>query len=210
MKHYHSIEKNVEDYIGQHVYGFRKFDGSNFCVEWNKKLSKKSRFTNGFGKFGTRTQMIKNANNPFEEAIGIFENKYAEKLDKIFNEEKIFRGIDTITVYGEFFGEHSFAGQHDWKEPHDLVIFDMFLYKKDFLKPGDFIDLFGHLGIPRVIYKGILTEDIIDLVKRNAFGLEEGLVFKGVIDNKVFMTKLKTNEWIQKVRALYGENNNIE
>lgn len=210
MKHYHSIEKNAEDYIGQHVYGFRKFDGSNFCAEWNKKLSKKSRFTNGFGKFGTRTQMIKNANNPFEEAIGIFENKYAEKLDKIFNEEKIFRGIDTITVYGEFFGEHSFAGQHDWKEPHDLVIFDMFLYKKDFLKPGDFIDLFGHLGIPRVIYKGILTEDIIDLVKRNAFGLEEGLVFKGVIDNKVFMTKLKTNEWIQKVRALYGENNNIE
>ena len=210
MKHYHSIEKNVEDYIGQHVYGFRKFDGSNFCAEWNKKLSKKSRFTNGFGKFGTRTQMIKNANNPFEEAIGIFENKYAEKLDKIFNEEKIFRGIDTITVYGEFFGEHSFAGQHDWKEPHDLVIFDMFLYKKDFLKPGDFIDLFVHLGIPRVIYKGILTEDIIDLVKRNAFGLEEGLVFKGVIDNKVFMTKLKTNEWIQKVRALYGENNNIE
>ena len=123
MKHYHSIEKNVEDYIGQHVYGFRKFDGSNFCAEWNKKLSKKSRFTNGFGKFGTRTQMIKNANNPFEEAIGIFENKYAEKLDKIFNEEKIFRGIDTITVYGEFFGADSLAERWARENRIELLVF---------------------------------------------------------------------------------------
>ena len=42
MKHYHSIEKNVEDYIGQHVYGFRKFDGSNFCAEGPRR-----KFLNG-------------------------------------------------------------------------------------------------------------------------------------------------------------------
>ena len=210
MKHYHSIEKNIEDYIGQYAYGFRKFDGSNFCAEWNKKLSKKSQFTNGFGKFGTRTQMIKNANNPFVEAVNIFMDKYSKKLDEIFTSEKIFRGVDTITVYGEFFGEHSFAGQHNWEEDHDLVIFDMFLYKKDFLKPGDFIDIFSHIEKPKVIFKGILTEEIIDLVQKNAFNLEEGVVFKGVQDNKVWMAKLKTNAWLEKVRALYGINNDIE
>jgi len=210
MKHYHSIEKNIEDYLGNHVYGFNKFDGSNFCAEWNKKLSKKSRFTYGFGKFGTRTQMIKNKENPFVEAVNIFMDKYAVPLDKIFCEDKLFRGIDTITVYGEFFGEHSFAGQHDWNEEHDVTIFDMFLYKKDFLNPRDFVDTFGHLNIPRIIYKGILDEQIINDVRVNVFNLSEGLVFKGSENNKVFMIKLKTNDWLKRVRELYGENSNLE
>jgi len=212
MKHYHSIEKNIGDYIGQYAYGFNKFDGSNFCAEWNKKLSKKSRFTYGFGKFGTRTQMIKNKENPFVEAVNLFMDKYAIPLDKIFNEEKIFRGVDTITVYGEFFGESSFAGQHNWDEEHDVVIFDMFLYKKDFLKPGDFIDLFSHLGIPQVLFKGLLTEQAIQFIEWNCFEnkLKEGAVFKGVDNNKVWMAKVKTQQWIEKVRALYGINNDIE
>lgn len=210
MKHYHSIEKNIEDYIGKHVYGFNKFDGSNFCAEWNKKLSKKSRFTYGFGKFGTRNQMIKNKENPFVEAVNIFMDKYAVPLDEIFREDKLFRGIDMITVYGEFFGEHSFAGQHDWNEEHDVTIFDMFLYKKDFLNPRDFVDTFGHLNIPRVIYKGILDEQIINDVRVNVFNLSEGLVFKGSENNKVFMIKLKTNDWLKRVRELYGENSNLE
>jgi hypothetical protein len=158
MKHYHTIEKNVQDYIGQYVYGFDKIDGSCIRAEWNKKLSKKSQFTNGFGKFGTRQEMIKNASNPFTEAINIFMDKYSGSLDKIFNENKLFRGLDKITVYGEFFGEHSFAGMHDWKELHDLAIFDMFMYKKDYVKPRDFIDIFSHLDIPEVIFQGILDE----------------------------------------------------
>lgn len=210
MKTYHSIEKNIEDYIGQHVFAFDKIDGSNFRAEWSRKLSKKSKFTNGFGKFGTRTEMIKNSTHPFIEAVDIFENKYAERLDKIFNEEKIFRGVDIITVYAEFYGEHSFAGQHDWKEEHDLVIFDMFLYKKDFLKPRDFIDIFNHLDIPTIIYNGILDQYIIEKIRSNLFGLKEGVVFKGVQDNKVFMTKLKTDSWIKRVRELYGEKNDVE
>lgn len=210
MKAYHSIEKNVQDYLGHHVFGFDKIDGSNFRAEWDRKLSKKSRFTNGFKKFGTRTETIKNANNPFAEAIGIFENKYAEYLDKIFTEHKMFRGIERITVYGEFFGENSFAGKHDWEEVHDLLIFDMFLYKKDWLKPADFIDIFGKLDIPKLIYKGFLDESLINKIVTNYYGLKEGLVLKGVIENKVFMVKVKTQEWLNKVRSMYGENNNIE
>jgi len=210
VKSYHSIEKNINDYIGQYVYGFDKIDGSNFRAEWNQKLSKKSHFTNGFKKFGTRTEMIKHASNPFCKAIDIFEEKYSEHLNKIFRENKIFKGIDIITVYGEFFGKNSFAGQHNWNEELDLIIFDMFLYKKDFLKPGDFIDTFEHLDIPRVIYQGFLDRKIINNVISNEYKLKEGVVFKGTKENKVFMVKVKTQEWLNKVRELYGENNNIE
>jgi hypothetical protein len=210
MKHYHTIEKNIHEYLGQHVYGFDKIDGSNFCAEWNRKLSKKSAFTNGFSKFGTRTEMIKNALNPFCEAIDIFEEKYSEVLDKIFCENKTFRGIDTITIYGEFFGPNSFAGKHNWSEEHDLIIFDMFLYKKDFLKPKDFIDIFGHLDIPKLVYKGLLEVQLIEKILSNYYGLKEGIVFKGVNEGKVWMVKLKTIEWLTKVRSIYGENSNIE
>ena len=175
MKAYHSIEKNVYDYLGQHVFGFDKIDGSNFRAEWNRKLSKKSHFTNGFKKFGTRNEMIKNASNPFCEAIDIFMAKYSYPLDKIFYDDKTFRGIDTITVYGEFFGEHSFAGQHDWNEPHDVVIFDVFLYKKDFLKPRDFIDIFSSLDTPKLVTQGLLDVKMIEDILSNIYGLKEGL-----------------------------------
>jgi hypothetical protein len=210
MKAYHSIEKNTYDYLGQHVFGFDKIDGSNFRAEWNRKLSKKSHFTNGFKKFGTRNEMIKNASNPFCEAIDIFMAKYSYTLDKIFCDDKTFRGIDTITVYGEFFGEHSFAGQHDWNEPHDVVIFDVFLYKKDFLKPRDFVDIFSSLDTPKLVTQGLLDVKMIEDILSNIYGLKEGLVLKGVIENKVFMTKLKTLDWLTKVRAKYGEDSNFE
>lgn len=140
------------------------------------------------------------------------QEKYSESLDKIFRENKIFRGVDTITVYGEFFGNLSFAGQHNWlfEESFDVVIFDMFLYKKDFLKPKDFIDTFEHLGIPKIIFEGILDETQIDQIKSNIYNLNEGVVIKGVENGKVFMVKLKTNDWIKKVREIYGVNNTIE
>jgi RNA ligase len=210
MKHYHTIEKYTEDIFGKHVFGFNKIDGSNFCAEWNKKLSKKSRFTYGFKKFGTRTETIKNASNPFTEGVNVFMDKYAISLDKIFCENKLFRGIDTITVYGEFYGPHSFAGQHDWYEDHDVIIYDIFLYKKDFVKPADFIDIFGYLDIPKVVYKGLLDEYIINNIISNIYGVKEGVVLKGVNEGKVWMAKVKTQEWLDKVRAMYGENNNLE
>jgi len=210
MKHYHTIEKNVQDYIGHHFFGFDKVDGSNFCAEWNKKLSKKSQFTNGFKKFGTRTETIKNASNPFTEAVNIFMDNYSGPLDKIFCENKLFRGVDMITVYGEFYGPNSFAGQHDWKEDHDVTIFDMFLYKKDYLKPSDFVDIFGHLNVQKLITQGLLDKKMIDDIISNIYGLKEGLVLKGVSEGKVWMVKVKTQEWLNKIRALYGVNNNIE
>lgn len=213
MKQYHTIEKYTEDYFGKHVYGFDKIDGSNFRAEWNKKLSKKSRFTYGFGKFGTRQEMIKNASNPYTEGVNVFMDKYAVPLDKIFCDNPLFRGIDKITVYGEFYGPGSFAGLHNWKEPHDVIIYDMFLYKKDFVKPGDFVDIFGHLDIPKLHYKGIFDQLMLWSVQLNDnshFELKEGIVFKGVDEGKVFMFKVKTDEWLYKIREKYGINSGLE
>ena len=86
----------------------------------------------------------------------------------------------------------------------------MFLYKKDFLKPRDFIDLFEHLGIPDLVYEGPLNESFIKDIVSNYYDLKEGVVIKGVSEGKVFMSKIKTQKWLDEVREKYGVNNNIE
>ena len=180
MKHYDTIDKWNDKYFGHSVFGFDKIDGSCIRIEWNRKLSKKTQFTKGFGKFGTRMELITNWRNPYTEAVNIFMDKYSYPLDKIFTENREFRGIDRITVFGEFYGENSFAGHHKWDEEHDLILFDVFLYRKDFLPPSIFINTFEQLDIPKVIYKGILDETLIKDVQDNKFNLKEGMVLKGM------------------------------
>jgi len=210
LKTYHSIEKYKPDYFGKYIYAFDKIDGSNFRAEWNRKLSKKTRFTNGFGKFGTKGETIKTQRNPFYKAIEIFQEKFSEDLDRIFCEDKTFRGVDDITVYGEFFGSKSFAGMHDWNEDHDIKIFDIWLYKKDFIVPSDFLKIFGDLDICKLIYQGEFTPNFLKLIEDNMFQLNEGVVCKGVEEQKLYMFKIKTNKWLNLVRQLYGEKRALE
>ncbi|HUU88801.1 MAG TPA: RNA ligase family protein [Candidatus Glassbacteria bacterium] len=220
MKSYASIPKWSPDYFGKHVFGFDKIDGSNFRAEWNRKLSKKSNFTLGFGKYGTRREAI-HKNSPFAEGIQIFEDKFAIELDQIFKENKVFRGVDRITVFGEFFGNSSFAGIHNWDELHDIYIYDIFLYKKGFLPPADFIKIFDNeVDCSKSLYQGIFTEEVLKHVEdgdlsqwqypQSTQELEEGIVFKGVEDGNIFMFKVKTKEWLAKVKELYGETKSEE
>lgn len=209
MKSYASIPKWNTDHYGKFVYGFEKIDGSNFRAEWDRKLSKKSRFTHGFKKFGTRKEAI-HVKSPFFEAVDIFKRKMSKELDEIFRTDKVFRNIDRITVFGEFFGESSFAGTHQWDEPHDIKIYDVFLYKKDYLPPSDFMKVFEHIDTPRFIMKLCFNEYVVSQVELGMFDLREGAVFKGVEEGKVFMFKIKTNRWLNRVKDLYGEKKMLE
>lgn len=204
MKTYHSIPKYSKDFFGKNVFGFEKIDGSNFRAEWNRKLSKKTSFTCGFAKFGTRNQGIQNTNNPFIKAIEIFKEKYVENLDKIFIENKCFRGIDKITVYSEFFGKNSFAGLHDWSENHDVKIFDIFIAKKGYLNPADFQKIFTNLDICKPMFYGIFNEHIVNVIE-NSETLDEGIVCKGTENKNVFMFKLKTKKWLKQVEEKFGK-----
>jgi hypothetical protein len=114
-----------------------------------------------------------------------------------------------VVVFGEYLGENSFAGKHDIEDKKDIVIFDVNLYKKGFISPRDFIDNFGHLHIPNVVYKGEYDYDLINDIKKNTWNLKEGVICKGVRKTKgdeiVWMTKVKTIEWLEKIRHTLGE-----
>ena len=213
MKQYPHIEPYYDSkFIGEYCYAFDKIDGSSFRSEWDRRTSKKSNF--GFKKFGTRTQMITKSNHPFALAADIFMDKYADDLDKIFTEDKFFRGVNKITVFGEYYGENSFAGLHNPSDEKDVKIFDILVERKGFVKPNDFIDIFGHLDIPTLVYQGVLTQEFIDKVRNNEFDLMEGVVCKGVRQTKgnevVWLLKIKSQKWLDRVKEKYGEKRLLE
>ena len=74
MREYPHIDYGTGIY-GENVYAFDKLDGSNIRVEWNRRNAKKSAFTGGFTKFGTRTQIISKTNQHFGDSVDIFMDK---------------------------------------------------------------------------------------------------------------------------------------
>lgn len=205
MKSYHSLQYWDDSLIGNRVWAFDKLDGSNMRFEWSRKR--------GWYKFGTRRTMIDESNEQFGDAIPLFLDKYGEGLERIFKDDKKYRNINSFVVFAEYFGENSFAGNHDPKDEKDIVIFDISQYKKGWIHPKDFINDFSHLDIPNLIYDGIFDEDFVEQIK-NDTNLIEGVICKGSKKTKgddiVYMFKLKTNKWLTRLKNEFGEDALLE
>jgi hypothetical protein len=202
MKSYPKIQYFNQGLFGEDIYAFDKLDGSNIRAEWNPKR--------GWYKFGTRNTMIDERDLQFGEAITLFLNKYGDSLPKVFRTNKSYKRIESFVVFAEYVGEQSFAGRHNASDPKDIILFDVNQYKHGFVTPKNFVEDFGHLHIPDVIYKGPYTMDFVQTIRDNRYNLKEGVIVKGVLKTKnqkdeVWMVKVKTKEWLQKVKELHGE-----
>jgi hypothetical protein len=201
MKHYPHIDYRNQCKFGSTVWGFEKLDGSNIRAEWSKKR--------GFYKFGTKQLMIDENHPQFGKAVTLFQNKYNEGLSKVFTDKREYREIRNFVVFSEYFGENSFAGYHETGDIMDIVLFDVSMYKKGWVKPKDFIENFSHLDIPRLIYYGNFNRSLINDVKDGKFGVKEGMVVKGLRQTKgselVWMTKIKTDWWMKKLKNKFGD-----
>lgn len=190
----------------QPAYVFHKYDGSNIRCEWNKKQ--------GWYKFGTRHVLL-DPNDPiFGRAVPLFVNKYGDDLVKVFKTEKLFRGVQSVTVFAEFFGSKSFAGMH---YPDDLlwdiVLFDVNPHKKGYLGPKEFVDHFGHLKVAELLMTCNMGEQLVQQVRKETIPLEsayeiktevpEGVVVKGGTSHKLWMAKIKTERYKAELKKRY-------
>ena len=204
MKTYPKIEYLTDNFIGKKIWAFDKIDGTNLRFEWSKKR--------GWYKFGTRRTMISEIDPNFGSAIPLFLEKYGDDIDSIFR--KKYTTSQSIVVFGEFFGENSFAGQHLESDKKDIILFDVSPYKRGLIHPQEFIDNFGHLDTPRLIFNDIFDGEFVKSIQLNEYNLREGVICKGVNKTKgndiILMTKIKTNQWLSSVKSLYGEKSYLD
>lgn len=189
MKTYPSIS-----YKGPHqpCYAFVKYDGSNIRIEYSPKR--------GWYKYGTRKTLFDKSHELYGSIPELFHQKY-QGLEKLFN--------TNVTVFAEWFGPNSFAGQHQ-NEPKNLIIFDININKKGFLNPKEFSKLPTHqFSFAECIGQFNFNNELINNIKNENIKINsltdipEGVVCKGGNKHSLWMAKIKTNRWLEKLKTTY-------
>tara|TARA_B100000614_G_scaffold262909_1_gene300521 strand:+ start:88994 stop:89635 length:642 start_codon:yes stop_codon:yes gene_type:complete len=184
---------------------FQKLDGSNLRFEWQRK-------TGWQKKYGSRQRLFDETDEMLGPSIPIFYETLADPIEAIIRGDKWLRQQQRVTVFAEFFGPKSFAGNHDLEpgnEPMELRLFDVWVYKYGLIGPRDFIKTFGHLPTPEVVYEGNLNAEFIADVKAGRYnlgdGIEEGVVCKGGKGGHrdLWMAKIKTDAYIAKLKEVF-------
>jgi hypothetical protein len=182
---------------------FDKLDGSNFRAKFTQKQ--------GFSTFGTRTQLIDETSEFWGDMVYQFRRTLEEPLTRLFKGSKDFRDQREIIVFGEYFGDSSFAGRHE-DEPRRIVVFDVLVGHKQrkFLLPQEFLKVIAPLvPTPRVVCSGNLGPEMIQKVREDAFGTKEGVVCKGTersgaFAGGVWMCKIKTQAYLDSLKETFG------
>jgi hypothetical protein len=197
MKEYPSIPR-IPHY-GVPVYAFDKLDGSNIRAEWRRKKGQ-------FYKYGSRTQLMDGGHPFLGDAIGIIQEKYEEGMCHVFEKNRWHEA----TAFFEFWGQHSFAGWHVLDEPHDVTLIDVKPFKHGILNPDEFLDLFGHLGTARFIFRGNMNAEVEEEIRSSRM---LGITFEGVVckmkvqgkQQNPEMFKVKTRAWLAKLKEKCGD-----
>ncbi len=198
MKPYPSIPPSTGQKFREFdAYVFDKLDGSNLRFEWTRKQ--------GWHKFGTRTRLFDHTDPDFGLAVPLFLRFWQDCLTKVAVDNR----WNHLIVFMEFWGKQSFAGKHDPKDDKTLTLFDACPDKKGLLGPREFLKLFDKFLIPRFLGTHKWTRGFVDRIRKGESGLDgitfEGVVGKGGSGHKLVMSKAKTQIWIDKVLAQYGE-----
>ncbi len=194
MKPYPSIPP-VEKFMGMPTIAFYKYDGSNLRFEWSKNQ--------GWYKYGTRTHLFDKNDAEFGKSITYFHDVLAAPLAHVIKDEKCTSAI----VYCEWFGPNSFAGWHEATDEKKLVLFDVNIHKKGFVSPKTFVDTYSPI-VPtaEVVYQGILDEEFFHSVRNQEHG--EGVICKGGERHKLWMAKIKTLKYLERLKEKFGQNYN--
>lgn len=203
MIEYPSIQ-NSSKAPRQECIAFDKLDGSNFRAKWTQKR--------GFDVFGTRTQLIDETSEFWGDMVVVFKNTVQKPLEDLFKKDKDFQNVREIIIFGEYFGENSFAGRHE-DEPRKIVLFDILVGNKNrkFLKPREFIKKTKDLiETPRVVYEGNMNDQLIADVRADKYNTFEGVICKGTqhvgnASGGIWMCKIKTQKYLDSLKNRFGD-----
>jgi hypothetical protein len=196
---------------------FEKLDGTNIHWVWNKDL--------GWYAFGTRRdrfdldeQGIRSFNQAhpgLEDAVALFNKSYAHLGQyPIPHKYAPLSKSGDVTLFTEYLGDKSFAGSHQKDDPKRLVLFDVAI-DDEIVPPFQFLIDYGQFEdlpdnqagskiegyhLPKVVFDGTFSGQLFVDVRKNKFKLNEGVVVKGMFSGKVYMAKIKTEAYLERLK----------
>lgn len=183
---------------------FEKYDGTNLHWVWDCEL--------GWYAFGTRRDRFDLDEGGIEgfgkshpklgEAAGLFLSTLAEVVTARVH--ATYTAAKEVVAFTEFLGDASFAGMHKENDPKRLVLIDVSLDGR-MLPPEEFLDLLEGLPVARVVYRGKLTGRFAEDVRCGRYSVEEGVVCKGEVDGRVWMAKIKTDAYMEKLKQQFSD-----
>jgi hypothetical protein len=136
----------------------------------------------------------------------LFEATVAGGLEKVFTEHPDYTRFEGFNAFTEYAGPNSFAGTHRREEAKELVLFDVWAEGYGMVGPFAFLGDFGHLRVPRVVYRGRFTGQFAEDVRRGRYGVREGVVVKGGSGGAdVWMAKVKTYAYQERLKRAFAE-----
>lgn len=198
-------------------WAFEKLDGTNIHWCWNQK--------DKFYAFGTRRDrfpLTAGGEKEFREA-----HPGLEEVVSSFFDDEVFLELDAhlMQVYGrhfyrlrsppifsevilftEFWGEHSFAGQHQKEDVKQHYLIDVQVDGK-LLPPSQLIsDFLGRADwLPKLVYNGKFTGAFLENVRKGKYHVDEGVVIKGVVDGQIYMCKVKTDAYVKRLKTEFKD-----
>jgi hypothetical protein len=177
-------------------YVFGKYDGSNVRAEWHPRK--------GFWKFGRRKALLDDSNPILQEAPDLIMRDWAVDLASVFKSMR----LQKATAFFEFWGDNSFAGNHE-DEEHRCTLLDATAHPKGILPPKDFVKVFKGLDHAALLHQGNFNRAMEEQVRS---GTLPGMPFEGVIvkgglisPGRPLMFKVKNRAWFERLRAQYPQ-----
>lgn len=203
---YPKIPENSDKFHGKCI-AFEKYDGTNMHWNWSCK--------GGWGSFGTRrTEFFLDqlgisefmiAHPELSKSVYLFNDRMRDELTMFLCKNKPYSTSCHVTLFTEFYGPNSFAGGHSDQDAFDgtqtLVAFDLSVDNK-LLPPEKFLEDFEDVDIDlaRVVYSGKYSGQFAEDIRKGKYDVNEGVVVKGVVEKEVFMTKVKTNDYLRRLK----------
>lgn len=200
---YPKIPENSNKFLDKCI-AFEKYDGTNLHWIWN--------IEDGWTKFGTRrTQFSLNRQGIIEftkehselySAPHIFNESLRDGLTSFLCTRELYK-YSQVTIFTEFYGPNSFAGNHSHLDAENntqkLTLIDVAIGNQ-IINPELFSYDFALFPIARIIYRGKYNGQFAQDVINGKYGVNEGIVCKGMVDGQVFMTKIKTNGYLKRLK----------
>lgn len=195
---YPKIPENSDKFHGKCM-AFEKYDGTNLHWKWDPQEG-----WLGFGTRRTHFSLTREGIKDFSkehvelaEAPHIFNEGLRDKLTMFFCINSALR-LHNITLFTEFYGANSFAGNHDANDEHKLILIDVMINGR-LIPPESFNESYSQFGSAQVVYTGKYSGQFAEDVHKGKYNVNEGVVVKGVVDGQVFMTKIKTKDYLKRL-----------